>query len=1165
MKRSFPKSLALLLSLCPSALFGGAVCDFESQCEVSIAGKDKGGAALLAPAPEPDGKLSLKTSWEGKHAKWLDIVVRPFVEIPETAEKVDGTLSFSVYGDGSGSVSGISPRFVDAKGEIFQWKKVVSLSKGWQELSYDIRETNFSDSWGDKKTGSIQRPLKFQGFAVSFNSESGNPGSLFIDKISFSVAGRLVPFSKHVYKFDDSEKWRKHSKPGNVSATSEGLEVSSWSPEKSGEALIFKERKSEIAGIGSPDSVSMKVLNVSGSPLQASVLLMDAKGVIFLLKARDLKEGSNSVEWDVKREVAAAWGVPGVNAATKMEFPVSVYELRLVAKAPFQNGKAVFKALDATGSMPELDALEVDVETGSPIHILAPGAEKALAFKVLNESTVPVEFELEAKLKDYFGSSLAVSGNLSAKPGESAVLPFQKSLPKRGIWWVDYTLKDKSGKYRRSGTTSFCVMEPACEVQPAKPSPFVFGMNTHTERWCKQDQVLEVMTAKLCGVKAMRVGVEWGGLQPEPDVWNWEPEDNLIDMYSKVGIQVQPLMGFCPKWAAPAEKRESKNWLDWNRVAPENGAWRKYVREFVSRYKGRIKTVEIWNEPDIDFFKGTLEQYLEMMKSAYEEAKAADPDILVMTGGFATLSNHPTSKKDFQKNAVLQGQDWFDIHANHEHGSFENYVRLTDVSLAEIRKQLKSFKPWYPNETALHSMNGEHEQAETLVKKMVFSFARGAIGYNWYDLRNDGWNPKDAEHNYGIVTNDFHPKAGYPAYNNLARLFAGKSFSSQLEMPQGAFAFVFKDAKEGVMSAWGEDRRSPDSILILDKVAEGSKSVDIMGNEEPAKVIEGKTLFRLSSVPSYFVSPVSSLGDVKILGPLACIDSLPVACPGSEAPISGTLFNPFDRDTEFKLKLELPEGVSCSDAVKTVKAPALSKGTFSFMAAISQDFQSSQASGAKLLFEAGSWSGSISIPLAVAQRIPAKPMAERRPDFALNTHSSVFNVSENDPNLAHLAWTGPKDQSCEVRLGREKGAMLVRVDVSDDVHFQEGSGGNVWQGDCIQMAFKVPGQSGYWELGLSMIKDGKPDVFCWSMPQGKADPSSKVVLKVTPSEGKLVYEASLPYEAFGLSDQILEKGVRFNLIVNDNDGKGRKGWIQIAPGIGQGKNPDIFPYVVFGN
>ena len=53
------------------------------------------------------------------------------------------------------------------------------------------------------------------------------------------------------------------------------------------------------------------------------------------------------------------------------------------------------------------------------------------------------------------------------------------------------------------------------------------------------------------------------------------------------------------------------------------------------------------------------------------------------------------------------------------------------------------------------------------------------------------------------------------------------------------------------------------------------------------------------------------------------------------------------------------------------------------------------------------------------------------------------------------------------------------------------------------------------------------------------------------------------YQAAGMTPEMFRNGFRFNLLVNDNDGEGRDGWIHIAPGIGDSKNPDKFPFVVF--
>ena len=42
----------------------------------------------------------------------------------------------------------------------------------------------------------------------------------------------------------------------------------------------------------------------------------------------------------------------------------------------------------------------------------------------------------------------------------------------------------------------------------------------------------------------------------------------------------------------------------------------------------------------------------------------------------------------------------------------------------------------------------------------------------------------------------------------------------------------------------------------------------------------------------------------------------------------------------------------------------------------------------------------------------------------------------------------------------------------------------------------------------------------------------------------------------------LRNGFLFGLLVNDNDGKGRKGWMQTAPGLGDRKDTSSFTTLV---
>lgn len=51
--------------------------------------------------------------------------------------------------------------------------------------------------------------------------------------------------------------------------------------------------------------------------------------------------------------------------------------------------------------------------------------------------------------------------------------------------------------------------------------------------------------------------------------------------------------------------------------------------------------------------------------------------------------------------------------------------------------------------------------------------------------------------------------------------------------------------------------------------------------------------------------------------------------------------------------------------------------------------------------------------------------------------------------------------------------------------------------------------------------------------------------------------------AIGLTQEQLKAGIQFNLLINENDGEGRDGWLQIAPGIGEAKVPEKYPFILF--
>jgi hypothetical protein len=67
-------------------------------------------------------------------------------------------------------------------------------------------------------------------------------------------------------------------------------------------------------------------------------------------------------------------------------------------------------------------------------------------------------------------------------------------------------------------------------------------------------------------------------------------------------------------------------------------------------------------------------------------------------------------------------------------------------------------------------------------------------------------------------------------------------------------------------------------------------------------------------------------------------------------------------------------------------------------------------------------------------------------------------------------------------------------------------------------------------------------------------------LSIRREENETLYDVIIPTELPG--GKPLPERFRFSLIVNDNDGTGRKGWAEWTPGIGQAKDPTLFQSVI---
>lgn len=165
-----------------------------------------------------------------------------------------------------------------------------------------------------------------------------------------------------------------------------------------------------------------------------------------------------------------------------------------------------------------------------------------------------------------------------------------------------------------------------------------------------------------------------------------------------------------------------------------------------------------------------------------------------------------------------------------------------------------------------------------------------------------------------------------------------------------------------------------------------------------------------------------------------------------------------------------------------------------------------------------------------------------------------------DAGLVVMDRAGDDDLSATLATAFDSRGLYLGITVRDDIHSAV-PGAPAWTNDSIQVAIdplRERTRGGYGprdsEYSLMLADDGDTEVRCWQRPQTVGDQSEAIDLAVRRSGSETVYEAAFPWSAIGAQGPSLG----LDVLVNDNDGAGRKGYIELTWGIGKVKDPSAF-------
>jgi hypothetical protein len=137
---------------------------------------------------------------------------------------------------------------------------------------------------------------------------------------------------------------------------------------------------------------------------------------------------------------------------------------------------------------------------------------------------------------------------------------------------------------------------------------------------------------KRTGINLLRISFGWDGIETEKGKFEWGFWDDYVRMaVDDYGITLIPYICYTPRWNSTGD---STNY--WNHTPVDYDEFGKFVEVLVKRYKDRIKTWELWNEPDIrEYWSGNAGDLARLTKIGVQAVRRADPTAKIVLAGLA--------------------------------------------------------------------------------------------------------------------------------------------------------------------------------------------------------------------------------------------------------------------------------------------------------------------------------------------------------------------------------------------------------------------------------------------------------------------------------------------------------------------------------------------------
>ncbi|MFH0793922.1 MAG: sugar-binding protein, partial [bacterium] len=407
--------------------------------------------------------------------------------------------------------------------------------------------------------------------------------------------------------------------------------------------------------------------------------------------------------------------------------------------------------------------------------------------------------------------------------------------------------------FRPAEAPEKAVVERPARILPAGDLDALFCLNAITPFHQKDSPAAwdnlkkDLAKAKALGAYSVRIDMWWGVVEPEEGKFEWDFPDRVMNEIVAAGLEPFPILCYASAWS----KDKSPD-------SPEEiRRFGKYVNAMVSRYKDRVRYWEVWNEPNIPPFWSPgpkVEDYSALLIESYKQAKAADPDCMVVGMCMAGADY------DFLEEAYQHGvRDSFDILSWHHY----NDQRDENVLAGEMRNLRRIMQRWGDGDkpiwiTEIGLLTGpdpigmkaysERDQASWVVKKHLIAQAEHCERLYYFCMQDWSDAPR-AEGKWGLTTHALKDKMSGLAYKKLVGLLRGAEFVGRLNnLPINVEGQLFSKGDGYFAIVWTRKDGAPTQVELYADANPSLISL-VTDREEQLVPSQGEITFKVDQEP----------------------------------------------------------------------------------------------------------------------------------------------------------------------------------------------------------------------------------------------------------------------------------------------------------------------------